>query len=71
MTEDNINDLVDKFCNNVEGILKARKYYEALKQIEEIAYTTDFDICDIQKICKEVLKWYLLNLCGINLKYGG
>ena len=56
MTEDNINDLVDKFCNNVEGILKAKKYYEALKQIEEIAYTTDFDICDIQKICKEVLE---------------
>ena len=55
MTEE-INNLVDKFCNNVDGILKARKYHEALKQIQEIAYTTDFDICDIQKICKEVLE---------------
>ena len=56
MTEE-INNMIDKFCDNIEGILKARKYYEALKQIEEISYTTDFDICDIQKICKEVLKW--------------
>lgn len=51
-----INNMIDKFCTNIEGILQARKYYRALKQIEEISYTTDFDICDIQKICKEVLE---------------
>ena len=54
MTEE-IDKMINKFCDNVEGILKARKYHEALEQIEEISYTTDFDICDIQKICKEVL----------------
>lgn len=31
------------------------KYKQAFKEIEEIAYTTDFDIVDIQKILNEVL----------------
>ena len=32
MTEE-IYNMIDKFCDNIEGILKARKYYKALKQI--------------------------------------
>ena len=34
---------------------KNAQYRKALEEIREIAYTTDFDICDIQKICNEVL----------------
>ena len=34
---------------------KLSKYKQALEEIREIAYTIDFDICDIQKICNEVL----------------
>ena len=39
----------------IKDMANNNKYRKALEEIREIAYTTDFDICDIQKICNEVL----------------
>ena len=45
--------------NRLTGIYSFRqmkKYKQALEEVREIAYTTDFDIRDIQKIVNKVLK---------------
>lgn len=59
--EYNINDYLkdDKELQKAviqELITENEKLKQALKEIEEIAYTTDFDIVDIQEIVDEVLK---------------
>lgn len=49
-TSDGFLKIQYKLANNCDN------YRKALEEIREIAYTTDFDICDIQKICNGVLK---------------
>lgn len=45
-----------KLMTGIYSVRLMEKYKQALKKIEEIAYTTDFDIVDIQEIVDEVLK---------------
>ena len=55
LTVDEVKEHAKLNAKNDELKRKLKSYKQALEEISEIAYTTDFDIVDIQKIVNEVL----------------